>query len=146
MVPGHNLPHPDAPHAMASPRPPADLAETVRLYGLRSWIEQSYEQIKDEFDWADFQVRSARAIRRHQTPVNCAFAFCGDQWFALPGPPDATAPDPCPQQGAREGTTLTQPVPTALLAQGLARHTVLARPGHHPHPMLASMDAHGSTP
>ncbi|WP_405814084.1 hypothetical protein OG241_05910 [Streptomyces sp. NBC_01390] len=74
-----NLPHPDAPHAATSPHPPADLAEIVRLYGLRPWIEQSYKQIKDELGWADFQVRSARAIRRHQTLVDCAFSFCWDQ-------------------------------------------------------------------
>jgi hypothetical protein len=46
---------------------PADLTEVVRLYGARHWIEQSYKQVKDELGWADFQVRSATAIRRHQT-------------------------------------------------------------------------------
>jgi hypothetical protein len=69
-----NLPHPDAPPAATSQHLPADLAEIVRLYGLRPWIEQSYKQIKDELGWADFQVRSDRAIRRHQTLVNCAFS------------------------------------------------------------------------
>jgi hypothetical protein len=39
--------------------------EIVRLYGLRSWIEQSYKQIKDELGRADLQVRSDIAIRRH---------------------------------------------------------------------------------
>ncbi|KAK1185250.1 hypothetical protein B7755_048495 [Streptomyces sp. NBS 14/10] len=99
-----NLPHPDAPHT-TSPHPPADLAEIIRLYGLRPWIEQSYKQIKDELGWADFQVRSDRAIRRHQTLVNCAFSFCWDQWFAPPGPLDATAPGPCPTRGQRGGPT-----------------------------------------
>lgn len=98
-----NLPHPEAPHAATGPHPPADLAEIVRLYGLRPWIEQSYKQIKDELGWADFQVRSDRAIRRHQTLVNCAFSFCWDQWFAPPGPLDTTAPDPCPDEGQRGG-------------------------------------------
>nr|WP_151477625.1 transposase [Streptomyces albicerus] len=46
-----NLPHPDAPHAATSQHPPADLAEIVRLYRLRPWIEQSYKQIKDELGW-----------------------------------------------------------------------------------------------
>jgi SRSO17 transposase len=54
----------------------APLAEVVRLYGLRHWIEQSYKQMKDELGWADFMVRSDRAIRRHWTLVCCAFAFC----------------------------------------------------------------------
>jgi hypothetical protein len=98
-----NLPHPDASHATTSPHPPADLAEIIRLYSLRPWIEQSYKQIKDELGWADFQVRSDRAIRRHQTLVNCAFSFCWDQWFAPPGPLDATAPDRSPTGGQRGG-------------------------------------------
>ncbi|MEU1190497.1 hypothetical protein [Streptomyces sp. NPDC005859] len=38
-----NLPHPDAPRAATGPHPPADLAEIVRLYGLRPWIEQSFK-------------------------------------------------------------------------------------------------------
>ncbi|WLW58796.1 hypothetical protein [Streptomyces sp. YU58] len=29
-----------------------------------------YKQIKDELGWADFQVHSDTAIRRHQTLVN----------------------------------------------------------------------------
>ena len=54
----------------------AELAEVVRLYGLRNWVEQGYKQVKHELGWADFMVRSDRAIRRHWTLVCCAFAFC----------------------------------------------------------------------
>ncbi|MFE7709370.1 hypothetical protein ACFU6I_27065 [Streptomyces sp. NPDC057486] len=140
-----NLPRPDAPHASTSPHPPADLAEIVRLYGLRPWIEQSYKQIKDELGWADFQVRSDRAIRRHQTLVNCAFSFCWDQWFAPPGPLDATAPDPCPDEGPQRGPSRTPPAPTTLLPQGLTRHPLLAHPRHHPHPVVASLNGQGPT-
>lgn len=57
-------------------REQAPLGEVVRLYGLRNWVEQSYKQMKDELGWADFMVRSDRAIRRHWTLVCCAFAFC----------------------------------------------------------------------
>ncbi|MCX5191196.1 transposase [Streptomyces sp. NBC_00268] len=132
-----NLPHPDAPHATTGPHPPADLAEIVRLYGLRPWIEQSYKQVKDELGWADFQVRSDRAIRRHQT------------WSTAPSPSAGTSgsphPDPCPNEGAERGPSHTPPAPTALLAQGLTRHPVLAHPSHHPHPMVASLDGHGPT-
>jgi hypothetical protein len=32
----------------------ADVAEVVRLYGLRNWVEQSYKQVKGELGWADF--------------------------------------------------------------------------------------------
>jgi hypothetical protein len=58
---------------------PADrtpLAEVVRLYGVRHWIEQSDKQMKEELGWADFMVRSDRVICRHWTLVCCAFAFC----------------------------------------------------------------------
>ena len=61
---------------------PRSLAEITRIYGIRHWIEQSYKQVKDELGWADFQVRSDIAIRRHQALVNCAFSFCWDAWFA----------------------------------------------------------------
>jgi SRSO17 transposase len=76
-----NLPHPERRRA----RPtfaPADLAEVVRLYSLRNWVEQSYKQVKGELGWADFQVRSDRAICRHWQLVCCAFSFCWRAWFA----------------------------------------------------------------
>ncbi|GAA0955769.1 hypothetical protein GCM10009578_077230 [Streptomyces rhizosphaericus] len=96
-----NLPHPDAPHALTGPHPPADLAEIVRLYGLPPWIEQSCKQVKDELGWADFQVRSDRAIR-HQILVSCAFSLCWDQ-LSVPGPLDAAAAGPCPDEGPQRG-------------------------------------------
>ena len=60
-----NLPRPGAPHADEAPFAPADLAEIVRLYGLRNWVEQGYKQLKQELGWADFMVRADQAIRRH---------------------------------------------------------------------------------
>ena len=81
-----NLPRPGGPREADSPHPAAALAEITRIYGIRHWIEQSYKQVKDELGWADFQVRSDIAIRRHQVLVNCAFSFCWDAWFADPAP------------------------------------------------------------
>ena len=81
-----NLPRPGGPREAHSPHPAADLAETVWIYGIRQWIEQSYKQVKDELGWADFQVRSDTAIRRHQVLVNSAFNFCWDAWFGHPAP------------------------------------------------------------
>ncbi|MDX3696067.1 hypothetical protein PV726_38285, partial [Streptomyces europaeiscabiei] len=101
--PATNLPHPDAPHATAGPHPPADLAEIVRLYGLRPWIEQSYKQIKDELGRADFQVRSDRAIRRHQTLVNCAFSSAGTSGSPHPDPWMPPPRTPAPTKGQRGG-------------------------------------------
>ena len=60
-----NLPRPGGPQTAGSPHPQADLAEIVRIYGIRHWIEQSYKQVKDELGWAKLQVRSDAAIRRH---------------------------------------------------------------------------------
>src|SRR5512142_1685381 len=47
-----NLPRPGGPREPGSPHPAADLAEVVRIYGIRHWIEQSYKQVKDELGWA----------------------------------------------------------------------------------------------
>ncbi|MCQ8195217.1 hypothetical protein NP777_44775 [Streptomyces sp. RCU064] len=59
-----NLPRPNSTRQADSHHPAAALAEIVRIYGIRNWIEQSYKQVKDELGWADFQVRTDRAIRR----------------------------------------------------------------------------------
>ena len=89
-----NLPRPGTPSADDASFAPADLAEIVRLYGLRTWVEQGYKQLKQELGWADFMVRSDPAIRRHWHLVCCAFSFCWRVWFAT-GPPtdDRVPPD-----------------------------------------------------
>ena len=79
-----NLPRPGAAPAGATAWVPADLAEVVRLYGLRLWVEQSYKQVKGQLGWADFQVRGDTAIQRHWQLVCCAFAFCWWAWFHPP--------------------------------------------------------------
>jgi hypothetical protein len=77
-----NLPRPGSPRAADASQRPAALEEVVRLYGLRNWVEQGYKQVKHELGWADFMVRSDRAIRRHWQLVCCAFSFCWQAWFA----------------------------------------------------------------
>src|SRR5206468_2172422 len=67
---------PDSDRANTSILATASLAEVVRLYGLRMWVEQSYKQVKGALGWAEYQVRSDQAIRRHWTLVCCAFTFC----------------------------------------------------------------------
>jgi hypothetical protein len=74
-----NLPHPSSKRATESELAPADLAEIVRLYGLRMWVEQSYKQVKHVLGWSDYQVRSDLAMRRHWQLVCCVFSFC---WWA----------------------------------------------------------------
>jgi SRSO17 transposase len=108
-----NLPAPGARRAHRSVLSAATLDEVVRLYGLRVWVEQSYKQVKQHLGWAQYQVRSDMAIRRHWELVCCAFCFC---WWALdwtehdlvsdvtPQPVPATAtPPPLEQQKKREG-------------------------------------------
>jgi hypothetical protein len=91
-----SLPRPGGPREAASPHRAAGLAEIVRIYGIRHWIEQSCKQVKDQLGWADFQARSGVAIRRHQAPVNCAFSFCQDAWF-----PDHPRRTSLPHRGRR---------------------------------------------
>jgi hypothetical protein len=97
-----SLPRPGGPREADSPHPAAGLAEIVRIYGIRHWIEQSYKQVKDELGWADFQVRSDIAIRRHHVLVNCAFSFCWDAWFAE-NPAQHADAAPRPEPGRGEG-------------------------------------------
>ena len=85
-----NLPAAGSERAARSAREPASLDEIVRLYGLRMWVEQSYKQVKQALGWAEYQVRSDLAIRRHWTLVWCAFSFCWwhvglAAWEAPPG-------------------------------------------------------------
>jgi SRSO17 transposase len=100
---------------------PADLAEVVRLYSLRNWVEQGYKQVKHELGWADFQVRSDRAIRRHWQLVCCAFSFCWRAWFAEhPAQPAPTEPQPAAPTGAVRGETTSQQRKQARRGGGLA--------------------------
>jgi DDE superfamily endonuclease len=122
-----NLPRPGGPREKDSPHPAAGLAEIVRLYGIRNWIEQSYKQVKDELGWADFQVRSDVAIRRHQALVNCAFSFCWAAWFA-DHPPQHGSGVPRPQPGRGERGAARRRAAGAVLAAGAARRARLAFP------------------
>lgn len=52
------------------------VAEVVRLYGLRAWVEQSYKQVKMTLGWVEYQACNSRAIQRHWVLVYCVFKFC----------------------------------------------------------------------
>jgi hypothetical protein len=135
-----NLPRPGGPQEPDSPHPAAPLAEIVRIYGIRHWTEQSYKQVKDQLGWADFQVRSDIAIRRHQALVNCAFSFCWDAWFRHhPAPHQQTAqPRPAPGRGER-GAARRLTAAGTVLAAGAARDTRLAFPLDRAAALVAGM-------
>jgi SRSO17 transposase len=96
-----NLPAPGTQQAAQSTLAAADVAEIVRLYGLRMWVEQSYKQTKYALGWHEYQVRSDLAIRRHWALVCCAFAFC---WYHLSQQRPALAP--------AAGQAVSRPAPT----------------------------------
>jgi hypothetical protein len=113
-----NLPAPGSRRAEESTLKAAQLAEVVRLYGLRVWVEQSYKQVKHSLGWAEYQVRSDLAIRRHWQLACCAFSFC---WWALDqedGPaltlnetqqPASAAPTLPPTGAEKKGASLCFP-------------------------------------
>jgi hypothetical protein len=129
-----NLPHCQGADGADVPMAPADLAEVVRLYGLRQWVEQSYRQVKHELGWADFMVRADQAIRRHWQLVGCAFSFCWRHWFATradisPAAHDAATSDradelgPAPVEEARAGGGKNR-ADALVAARGAARPDV----------------------
>ena len=136
-----NLPRPGSPYVAEDRPAPADLAEVVRLYGLRNWVEQGYKQVKDELGWADFMVRSDRAIRRHWTLICCAFSFCWRTWFH---DPPAAQPAVAPARtdtsaGRGEKVHRASPTATPMLAGGTAAGTRVAGPVDLPPPLLAGL-------
>jgi len=82
-----NLPAPDAQRPEADNLEKTATEDIVKLYGLRIWVEQSYKQVKQHLGWAEYQVRSDLAMRRHWQLVCCAFSFC---WWALSQGAEAT--------------------------------------------------------
>jgi SRSO17 transposase len=115
-----NLPAPDAAPREGA-HPAADVGEIVRLYGLRIWVEQSYKQVKQSLGWAQYQVRSDRAIRRHWQLVCCAFSFC---WWV------AGAETTAVQQGEPEQQTVemdtVSPAAKPIAGRGENRKAVRA--------------------
>ena len=137
-----NRPHPDRADDEMTTLPAADLAEIVRCYGLRNWVEQGYKQVKHELGWADFQVRSDIAIRRHYTLVCCAFSFCWQAWITDPPPTvnAATATGDRPTGRRERGHQHVhdgQPATDTPLAGHAATHPQLADPGHAAATLLA---------
>ncbi len=111
-----NLPAPGSTQAeQEGALPAADLAEIVRRYGLRNWVEQSYKQTRGALGWSQYQVRSDLAIRRHWQLVCCAFSFC---WYHQTLAPGGTV-------GATEGAEQPAPSPATEEEAGRGKNQAL---------------------
>jgi SRSO17 transposase len=142
-----NLPVKNRPHAASGPRRGASVAEVVRLYGLRMWVEQSYKQVKTTLGWAEYQVRSSRAIQRHWILIYCAFTFCwwqvvqpasSEDWVGDPALALVASPATAPVKGEKKPaprTGFTRP----LVAQRTPASSQLAGTGDYAQALLASL-------
>ena len=121
----------------------------MRLYGLRNWVEQGYKQVKDELGWADFQVRSDRAIRRHWALVCCAFSFCWWAFLAEHPDPTGTVRPPGRARRPRGGHSrpgIQAPNRPCALAGGAASGAGLADPLERAAALLAVVVASAAAP
>ena len=147
-----NLPAVGSERAAMSSLTPASLGEIVRLYGLRMWVEQSYKQVKHALGWAEYQVRSDVAIRRHWALVWCAFSFC---WWhlgqgALHAPAgqhdveapasEASQPEEGAERGEKPGSSRSASA-SRVLAASVAQGTRLVGAVAHARALLASVVA-----
>jgi hypothetical protein len=148
-LPGHsswylltNLPRPSSRRGQQ-----ANLAEVVRRYGLRNWVEQGYKQVKGELGWADFQVRSDWAIRRHWTLVCCAFSFFWQAFLAeQPPAPEAQVTAPAAARGAPAAGHRRRTRRQQFLAGGGAGGAGLAWPVERAGALLAVVVASAAAP
>jgi SRSO17 transposase len=117
----------------------APIEEIVRLYGLRNWVEQSYRQMKQELGWADFMVRSDRAIRRHWALVCCAFACCwwheADRARLSASSRQLAAPLAAPPRWRKKNRSAGEPA-AAVLAAGAADGAGVVESGALAHALL----------
>jgi hypothetical protein len=97
---------------------PASVAEVVRLFGFRMWVEQSYKQVKHALGWSAYQVRSDLAIRRHWQLVCCAFSLCWWAYGRLPTEGMAETDDDPPPDSEERGKKETQGVVAGDLEGG----------------------------
>jgi len=125
---------------------PADLADIVRLYGLRNWVEQGYKQVKGELGWADFQVRSDRAIRRHWALVCCAFSFCWQAFLAEQPPAPQSQAAATAARGRRRPGHPGGTGRAAVVAGGAAPGAGLADPMERAATLLAVMVTSAAAP
>lgn len=124
-----NLPTLDSQRAKEGETEAATAEAVVKLYGLRIWVEQSYKQVKQHLGWAEYQVRSDLAMRRHWQLVCCAFSFC---WWALSQDIEAVKNFELKKKPRHT-------LPAADLARGSEKDSGLSRTLPHALALLASV-------
>ena len=148
-----NLPVKNRPRAASGPRSGASVAEVVRLYGLRIWVEQSYKQVKTTLGWAQYQVRSSRAIQRHWILIYCAFTFCwwqaaqssaSEGWVGDPALAPASPRSPVQEKGEKKPHRHSGPTQT-IVARRAQASSQLAGTGDYAQALLACLLAGAPT-
>jgi SRSO17 transposase len=136
--------------------------QVYEIYRLRDWIEHYYKPVKHELGWADYQMRTERAIVRHWQLVMLAYTFSlvVGAAPALPPSPAGTAdggkiganqlagsqrhrvrgagkPRDL-ERGVTPGTSVAVPLGSAAaLLETLVEHRPAARAGRAPRPRRA---------
>jgi DDE superfamily endonuclease len=94
-----NLPASTASAENGSPLLSASLEQIVRLYGLRTRVEQNYKHVTHALGCSQYQVRSDKAIRRQWQLVCCAFCFCWHDVSPSRGPAAEASSQPPEAEG-----------------------------------------------
>jgi Transposase DDE domain len=93
---------PESTYYLATSLAQVSAKQVDEIYRLRDWIERYYKPVKHELGWADYQMRSERAIVRHWQLVMLAYTFSLRVGALPPGeetepePPSPAAGDPLP--------------------------------------------------
>lgn len=80
---------------------PGKIEETVgNTFGLRTWIEYGFKQVKDELGWADYRLTEAHSIERWWELVMCAYLLVSLQAPAFAAVPGGSAAELAPPPAA----------------------------------------------
>jgi hypothetical protein len=82
---------------------PGKIEETVgNTFGLRTWIEYGFKQVKDELGWADYRLTEAHSIERWWELVMCAYLLVSLQAPAFAAVPGGSTAELAPPPTAGE--------------------------------------------
>src|SRR5436190_22685625 len=76
--------------------------------GSECGLSKADIQVREALGWADYQVRSDKAMRRHWQLVCCAFSFC---WYHASHPAASSVAEP--EQGTQASGVEVSEVPAS---------------------------------